>query len=343
MNRFKALIAMPLALMAVILFPLGIIHFIAAENALSHVTLHDGGEIYEFYIAADTVEGFFYEAGIAHSGTDLISHSTDALLFDGIEISIEREVTFYVQTDGGEPESRSVRPGTTIADTVRQLQNETEIALLYNGDDETQIQNGDIISLSTWRSRFDVEVISLPYETIENYTNSVSRGRQHLRVEGEFGEEAITTAIVYIGGVEESREVVGTEIIVEPVNAILDIGTGWLGSLTNVNAPDFHYYRHVRMEATAYTAGFGCTGKTPDDPWYGITASGRRVEHGIVAVDRNVIPLGTRLYVDGYGFAVAADVGSAIRGYKIDLFMHDINDALRFGRRHIDVYILDEI
>jgi 3D (Asp-Asp-Asp) domain-containing protein len=97
------------------------------------------------------------------------------------------------------------------------------------------------------------------------------------------------------------------------------------------------------MEATAYTAGYCCTNKHPWDPWYRITASGREVEHGIVAVDRTLIPLGTRLYVDGYGFAIAADVGGAIRGYKIDLFMEDLGDALRFGRRHIYVWVLDNI
>ncbi|MCL2455911.1 MAG: 3D domain-containing protein, partial [Defluviitaleaceae bacterium] len=204
-------------------------------------------------------------------------------------------------------------------------------------------KNGDIINIDTWVTRTEVELITLPYATIENKTNSVPQGRQHSRVEGEDGEKAITTSIVYIAGVEESRDYVGTEILREPVDAILDIGTGWLGSLTNVNAPDFHYSQRVRMEATAYTKYFGCTGKHPEDPGFGITASGRPVQHGIVAVDRSVIPLGTRLYVDGYGFAIAADVGGAIRGDKIDLYMSTIEEALRFGRRHIDVWILDEI
>jgi len=65
------------------------------------------------------------------------------------------------------------------------------------------------------------------------------------------------------------------------------------------------------------------------------------VEHGIVAVDPTVIPLGTRLYVEGYGFALAADTGSAIRGYKIDLFMEYIGDARQFGRRDVTVFILE--
>lgn len=343
MKSIKAIFVVVLAVIAVIAFPLGMISFIAAESALTQVTFIDGSEVSEFLVGAETVGGFLHEAGIAYSGSDRISHALDAILWDGSTITIAREVLFYVQTDGGVPISRVSRSGITVAEVQRQLQHETETALIYHGDENAQVKNRDILSFDTWQERLEVELIMLPYETIKNRTNAVSRDRQHLRNEGVYGEKEITTAIVYLGGVESNREVISTKILSEPVNAILDIGTGWLGALTNVNAPDFHYFRQLRMEATAYTAYYRCTGKHPDDPWFGITASGRRVEHGIVAVDRNEIPFGTRLYVEGYGFAIAADVGGAIQGNRIDLFMYKIEDALRFGRRDLYVWILDEI
>ncbi|MCL2577702.1 MAG: 3D domain-containing protein [Defluviitaleaceae bacterium] len=342
MKSIRAILVVILAVIAVIIFPLGVINFIAAESALTQVIWHDGNETQEFLVGAETVGGFLHEAGIQTGTADRLSHSSDALLWDGIEITVEREIEFYVQTDG-ERISRLSQPGITVEDVHRQLQQETEIALLYSGDMNVPVENGDVLRFDTWQMRYETDLIYLPYETIRNHTNSVSRGREHLRVEGAEGEKAITTSVLYIAGREDSREHYSTEILSEPINAILDIGTGWLGALADVTAPDFHYFRRVRMEATAYTAGYLCTGKHPDDPWYGITASGRRVEHGIVAVDRNVIPLGTRLYVENYGFAIAADVGGAIRGDKIDLFMHEREDALRFGRRHVYVWILDEI
>ena len=114
-----------------------------------------------------------------------------------------------------------------------------------------------------------------------------------------------------------------------------------LGASADTSCLSFQYVRRLTMNASAYTAGPCCTGKGPGHPLYGITASGRHVEHGIVAVDPSVIPLGTRLYVDGYGFALAADTGSAIRGYKIDLFMYDLTDARQFGRRDITVFVLE--
>jgi len=67
------------------------------------------------------------------------------------------------------------------------------------------------------------------------------------------------------------------------------------------------------------------------------------VEPGVVAVDPNVIPLGTRLYVEGYGFAIAADIGSAIIGNKIDLYMESLTESRRFGRQNVIVYILEQV
>ncbi len=86
------------------------------------------------------------------------------------------------------------------------------------------------------------------------------------------------------------------------------------------------------MVATAYTAGCGgCSG---------YTASGYRAGHGIVAVDPRVIPLGTKLYIPGYGFAIAGDTGGAIVGRRIDLGFNSIGDAMAFGRRPVKVFRL---
>ena len=61
-----------------------------------------------------------------------------------------------------------------------------------------------------------------------------------------------------------------------------------------------------------------------------------------MAVDPNVIPLGTRVYVPGYGLALAADTGSAIIGDRIDLCMENRDEALDFGRRDVKVYVIDD-
>lgn len=86
------------------------------------------------------------------------------------------------------------------------------------------------------------------------------------------------------------------------------------------------------MLSTAYAPGAGAG--------Y-ITATGRRAGYGIVAVDPRVIPLGTRLYIPGYGYAIAADTGSAIKGLRIDLCFNTREQAVKWGRRRVKVYIVD--
>lgn len=92
------------------------------------------------------------------------------------------------------------------------------------------------------------------------------------------------------------------------------------------------YQRRLVMEATAYTE---------DDPGStGYTANGHRLQRGMVAVDPDVIPLGTQLYIEGYGYAVADDTGGAIVGNRIDLAMDSTSEAENFGRRDVVVYVL---
>jgi 3D (Asp-Asp-Asp) domain-containing protein len=91
--------------------------------------------------------------------------------------------------------------------------------------------------------------------------------------------------------------------------------------------------RSMYMDASAYSAF---------DPGNGNrTATGRLLKKGIVAVDPDVIPLGTKLYIPGYGDALAGDVGSSIRGNKIDMAFDTHEEAISFGRQNVIVYIVE--
>lgn len=93
----------------------------------------------------------------------------------------------------------------------------------------------------------------------------------------------------------------------------------------------------LNMEATAYTAFCeGCSGTT----YTGIDLRANP-DQKVIAVDPNVIPLGSEVYVEGYGKAVAGDIGGAIKGDRIDLFMADRSDALDFGRKSVEVKVYE--
>ncbi|UKS27162.1 3D domain-containing protein [Paenibacillus sp. HWE-109] len=100
----------------------------------------------------------------------------------------------------------------------------------------------------------------------------------------------------------------------------------------------------INTTLTAYTAGFESTGKKASHPQYGITYSGKKAKEGrTIAVDPAVIPLGSTVFIEGIGIRKAEDIGSAIRGPRIDVFMNDLGEAQEFGvKKNVKVYLLDK-
>jgi 3D (Asp-Asp-Asp) domain-containing protein len=102
--------------------------------------------------------------------------------------------------------------------------------------------------------------------------------------------------------------------------------------------------RTVKVVATGYTAGVESTGKRPGQPGYGITYSGVKVLRGqvsTIAADTKLFPIGTLLYIPGYGYGVVADTGSAIKGNKIDLYFDTIKQVYeQWGKRTVHVEVL---
>jgi len=106
-----------------------------------------------------------------------------------------------------------------------------------------------------------------------------------------------------------------------------------LGRASNTEFNPSRSSRSLTMNASAYSAY--------DDGNGHYTYGGNLVRKGLVAVDPTVIPLGTRLFIPGYGHAVADDVGGAIKGNRIDIAFASHNEAMDFGRQQVTVYILD--
>jgi 3D (Asp-Asp-Asp) domain-containing protein len=97
------------------------------------------------------------------------------------------------------------------------------------------------------------------------------------------------------------------------------------GGSARAGASDHHPYR-IKVDAVAYHLP-------------GKTALGIPVRKGVVAVDPKLIPLGTRMHVPGYGHSIAADVGTAIKGRIIDLWMPSTKAARAWGRRTVTITV----
>ncbi|MFC0044258.1 3D domain-containing protein [Metabacillus iocasae] len=109
-------------------------------------------------------------------------------------------------------------------------------------------------------------------------------------------------------------------------------------------AYDWSKYPAHNVLATGYTAGYESTGKQPGHPEYGITYSGVKVKRDLystIAADLNVFPIGTILFIPGYGYGVVADKGGAIKGNRLDLYYETVSDVYEsWGKKELQVYVV---
>lgn len=199
--------------------------------------------------------------------------------------------------------------------------------------------------IKIFRVKYEIEesVAEKNFETIEQVSKNPADKKEVVLQDGKNGNKKIFTKVKYVNGVKTSSVVIKEEVLVEPVDKIVRIPMKGIEAITRGATRSFV------MNATAYEAGPLSTGKRPGQRGYGITASGTRARRGTVAVDRRVIPLGTKLYVKSldpsvpdYGYAIAEDTGGAIKGMRIDLFMNTVWECFQFGRRKVKVFILPQ-
>lgn len=171
----------------------------------------------------------------------------------------------------------------------------------------------------------------IPYPTLRKSSSELRNGSSKTVRAGINGEKQITYRVSYKDGKEIRREAVTTKILKHSVPEVVAVG-----SRTTLASRGYLSGRKmIVMSATSYSPSPSENGGSSR------TATGLKIGHGIVAVDPNFIPLGTKLYIEGYGYAVAGDTGGAIKGNRIDLGHDSTSASNRFGRRKVKVYILD--
>ena len=176
----------------------------------------------------------------------------------------------------------------------------------------------------------------LPFAVKQRYSRTLPVGTTQVLQPGQEGARIKQFIEVRKNGHIAYRKKVG-ESVSRPQTRVVVIGAQRRSQLASrsslLTAGIWAGRRMLTMNATGYY-GPRCGGS-------GITAIGLRARRGIVAVDRRLIPLGTRLFIEGYGHALAGDTGGAIKGLRIDLAFNSYGEAVRYGRKRIRVIILD--
>lgn len=318
----------------------------------SEVEISCGEEIIVVERTADSVYSVLADNGIFVDAFDNVTPGLDVSVEDVDHITVQRGTAVNF-TEGD-----STLTYKTRAKTVEEFFKEKGITIgeydeitpeltqsIVNGMDITLVR-GDILVKE--------DTVQIRYKSEKKNNSELKSGETKVVRNGQNGKKVVRTEIKYRNGKEISRRVLSEDILVQPISEVVEVGTKKVSSVpqakaapsgNTVTAPDGTVYTYSKMiscNATAYDASYESNGK-----WGPVSATGKPLAYGMVAVDPRVIPLGTRLYIetpDGswvYGYAVAEDTGGAIKGNKVDLFYPTRAEALRFGRRTVNVYILN--
>ncbi|MDK2918658.1 MAG: hypothetical protein PWQ37_1391 [Candidatus Petromonas sp.] len=328
-------------LVIVILLLLGAL---SIETVFSkEIRIRDRGKEITITTISFSVDSALEKAGVKLEKYDRLNIDKDAPLEDGMVIEVKRAFPVTINVDG---EKLNV---STVNNRVKDILDQYNIKL--NEKDRTEpkldeeIAANGTINVIRVREEITKEEIEIPYKAVIKFNDEMAADKVKKVKEGEKGKKEVEYKVVYENNVEVSREVLKETILKKPVDEVVEKGAE--NYLVASRGKVVRYKKALIMSSTAYDLSYESCGKTPDHPEYGITYSGTRVRPGVVAVDPKVIPLGSKLYIESldgtkdYGFASAEDTGSAIKGNKIDLYMENRKDALRYGRRKVKVYILE--
>ncbi|MDI3480456.1 MAG: hypothetical protein PWQ97_111 [Tepidanaerobacteraceae bacterium] len=308
-----------LSMVAVLLFAGAVAGYSYLEKA---VTVQVDGKELTISTFAQTVGEVLKEADIKLIPEDEVMPGIHERLKDGLKIVIKRAFDVKILADGKEFTIK------TQPDKVANILTKANISLREKDKVvpqlDTYISAPTEVIVTRVNQKVLEEIKTIAYETITRKDPNIPMGQKKVLQEGENGQEKIITTLIYENGKIISKAT--TRSVIKPAKPrIVLAGSMMVASRGGV---EFEYTKKLRMLATAYTY----TGNR--------TTMNTKPRVGVAAVDPDVIPLGSRLYIDGYGFARAEDTGGAIEENRIDLFMESWAEANRFGRKWVTVYVL---
>lgn len=274
------------------------------------------------------------------------SKSAESFTFDA-----RRKVT--ADNGTGSPVYATTRRGETLTALLARMElvaDPLEMALVDVSQEEVRV------TVSTALTYYETETVVTPSPVQSTGDYTLPKGTRQVVQQGSDGLSHVTYEVVWADGQLLSRQAVAEEVETAATPTVvrdgmlvteaargdtirevvtLEDGSGYL-LLSSGDA--LHFTGSMEVKCTAYTTGHDGVGT--------LTYTGTTVAVGCVAVDKKVIPLGTRMFIttkDGYltyGMARAEDTG--VKGNKVDLYMESYDECIQFGVRKSVVYFLDE-
>lgn len=338
------------------------------------VSFTTGGENRQLLTSADTVGELLRKEKIDVEEADELSHELDAEIKESMEITLE-EAFAWTLVDGTKKQ-KEWSTSITVADFLKQQNIKLNKDDRIEPSVDTELTEGAKVKIVRVKKVTDVLEEPQDFAIETKKDEDLASGTEEVVQKGKKGLVEKTYEVVLENGKEKSRKLKKEKVIKESVDQIVSVGTKVLvaevsrgaqpepkaesasanetvkttktaakpaqtaAKTTTVStaassAPESEG-KEMYVSSTAYTASCnGCSG---------ITATGINLKANpdlkVIAVDPSVIPLGSKVHVEGYGYAVAGDTGGAIKGNKIDVFISSQEEAFQWGNRQVKIKIL---
>lgn len=300
-----------------------------------NVTINIDGKKKNIITYKSTVKQALLEQNIPFSKYDKIKPGLNSKIHKSSLISIKKAFQVTINSDGKDYKYMATRD-----DNIPSLLKKFNIALgnmdKISPSIDTKLTgniNVDIIRVTT---KTFTETVPVNYKTVVQYDGDLACNKNTTLQQGKAGQKQASYDVTYENGKEVKRTEKKVISCINPVDMIICQGTCPIVTVSR-GGDCVPYSKKFNVRATAYYALSG-VGKT-------YTASGRKAVrdpdgYSTIAVDPSVIPLGTRLFVEGYGLAVAADTGTAVKGNTIDVFFDTTSEMDSWAVKNVNVYIL---
>lgn len=339
-----------LVLIAALVVPVSASGFVWARKGVTVVV--DGSTAY-YKTQADTVADVLDEASVVVGVHDVVSPALDFAVEDGTTVVVRHAIPVQIDCNGDMLSLEVV--GTTVADALVAAGLDPSLGLHVVPAVEAPLRANMTIVAKDVFLRISQEEVEIPFDVIEQPDATLLAGQRKVISPGKVGRAMRVYEIVVTGGVEGTRYAKAEEILSEPVAEVVAVGTKKFVNQILVASKSTHVApRPTTAPTTGRKLSVTSTAYTPWDPGCGgASVIERKLKAydvpsgwGIIAVDPRVIPLGSKVYVSGYGNAIAADTGGAINGNRIDVcFWAGGESASRsaafgWGRRTVTVTII---
>ncbi|WP_175637959.1 G5 and 3D domain-containing protein [Metabacillus schmidteae] len=308
-----------------------------AYKAAKPIKVAMGDERRTIWTTADTVKELIQQENIDVTEHDRIEPALDTVIKNDLSLTIDK--AFQITLNVGEEEKQQVwTTSTTVADFLKNQDvqlNELDKVEPALTDELTEKSN---VIVTRIEKVTDVVEEPIAFNVVEKKDDNIEKGVQKVINSGKEGKQEKHYEVTIENGQEKERKLLKTETVQKSEDRVVALGTKPVQvSTVLASRGDDSVSKEFYVNSTAYTANCnGCSGTT---------ATGMNLRANpnakVIAVDPNVIPLGTKVYVEGYGYAVAADTGSAIKGNKIDVFLSSKSAAYRWGSKKVKIKILE--